>query len=227
MDTQVKQTMILIRDAGNLVNVTFWNEDKPSLVPAAGKRISFLRFKAKDSKKRENMAVEVTAHDSDAFQGNEGHKFLNDLIADFQDSVLKNVADKTLSMDVAEDQAKLIAEYYDVSRDGSGRKITKEAIAEFFIAECAQYVTTRAIQKNAQMSADTMAKVLADYAAMFGKLTKYDIVNAFQQNQIDLINRILENTKGESESEMRTWILGRMAKIVELKTAQDNLVDMI
>lgn len=234
MDTKVAGSVVIERKSGNLPLefVTFYTDEKPAVTPLEGKRVSFLRFKTdkKAGTRRENMAVQVAILDADAFTSKSQHDFLNALIADYQDSVLNVIADSSavegLKFEVASDIDKMIADFNDKSRDSNGRSMTKEKIAEWFVDACGPYVTTRALQKNAQMSAETLTKLVTDYAAMFGRLTKFDLANIYSKQQFELVNRILANCQ-EDTSEMREWINGKVKKIADAMNAVDALVDAI
>lgn len=229
MDTQVNGVKVWTQKLGKLpaAMVTFYQDKRPNVTALEGKFVCYLGYKEskKSATKREKMAVQVTKLDADGFSGVSGHTFLNELIQEAQESVVKRAADGEDCFAKAESADELVKDWNDTSRDSSGRKITKEAIAAWFHDECDEYITTRALMKNAQMKEDTLAKLLDDYAGMFCRFTKYDIVNAFAPNQFALVKQILANTTGESE--MREWINERVAKIEELQTAQDDLVNAI
>lgn len=229
MDATTKGVVILKRELGKLLEsaVTFYQDDKPATVPPEGFRNSYLRFKTeKDNTKRESMAVLVVKHDADNFTGVSGHEFLNSLLADFQDSCTKAVADGVLEYKVLNDSAKLIAEYNDSSRTSNGRKITKETIGTWFVESCTSFVAAAWFAKNPQGKEKTCKKVIEGYSAMFGNFTKYQLVEAFTPAQMVLIKRIIGGIT-DTESEMVLWIGERIKKYEELKIAQDALVDAI
>lgn len=229
MDTKVENAVVMKRDHGMIPEsaVTFVTE-RPTTTPLDGQRIAYLRFKEIKGTKRESMAVAVTKHDceDDGFTGVRGHEFLNGLLAEFQDVCLRKVADGDLKFEVVNTPALLVEEYFDTSRDGSGRKVTKESIAEWFLTECGAYVTGAALLKNAQMTEETLQKLLAGYAEMFARLTKYDLANIYAENQIALVKKILANVPS-SGSEMREWVDTKVAKIIDAMTKVADLVDAI
>lgn len=227
MDTQVNGTNVLVRKLGNLPEVAV-SFGEANVTPLTGFRMSALRFKTpKTGSKRESMSVSVKQMNPDEFTGNEGHKFMSDLLNDYQDKLTKLCADGMVSWEVVNDQSKMIADYNDTSRDSSGRKVTKESIATWFIENCTMYITSAALAKNAQMKQETLENVVKGYAEMFGRLTKYDLVTVFTEPQLILVKRILANVPAIDGDEMRQWIDDKMLKIDVATAAIAALADAI
>jgi hypothetical protein len=232
MDTKVQGAVLQVRDFGGFEEsqVTLWETGKePVIVPAEGMRVSLLRFNVdkKTNTKRENMAVQVKAFDADEFTGVEGHKLLNALIVDFQDSLVKRVADKELSIDVVNDQSKLIAEYFDTSRSSSGRKVTSEVIEKWFIDNCGELVAAKWLAKNPQGTDEVCQRFVKNFGTMFGKLTKYGLAGTFTPTQITMMENIVKECAAEANDEIRVWIEARFKKYATDRTEQDNLCDAI
>lgn len=227
MDTQVNGTNVLVRKLGNLPEVAV-SFGEANVTPLTGFRMSALRFKTpKTGSKRESMSVSVKQMNPDEFTGNEGHKFMGDLLNDYQDKLTKLCADGMVSWEVVNDQSKMIADYNDTSRDSSGRKVTKESIAAWFVENCTTYITTAALLKNAQMKAETLENVVKGYAEMFGRLCKYDLVTIFTEPQFVLVQRILTNVPAVEGDEMRIYIDDKVQKIIKAQADVANLVDAI
>lgn len=233
MDTLVKGAVVMNRSTGRLPieNVSFTEVN--NLAPTLEKhRISYLRFKKSEDKKtgivskRENMSVQVRKLDADEFTSVSQHAFINDLIAEYQDSVVGRVADSAADWVMAYDVDAMIVDYNDTSRDSNGRKITKENIAEWFLEKCGGYVASSALAKNAQMTDETVERVVKGYAEMFGKLTAYNLTMIFTEPQFVLVKRILANVPGD-DSEVRVWIDAKVAKIEAATAAESALVDAI
>lgn len=236
MDTKVENAVVMIRNIGKLPeeSVSFYTGDKPAIAVADSLRVSYLGYKTdtKKATKRENMAVICRKFDADEFSGVSGHKLLNDLLAETQDSFIKLVADSEMDWDAANDVDKFIAAYNDNSRTSSGRKVTKESLGKLFMDHFAQVVVTRALTKNAQMTEETVAKVVEGYKTMFCNFTKYDIINAFTEPQIGLLKQIIAVGRvtilaDSEDAELIAYVDAKIAKREELKTAQDQLVDAI
>lgn len=236
MDTKVENAVVMIRNIGNIPadSVTFYSGDKPAIACADNLRVSYLGYKTdtKKATKRENMAVVCRKFDADEFSGVTGHKLLNDLLAETQDSFLKLVADCEYSWEVVSDVEKFIAAYNDNTRTSSGRKVTKESLGKLFMDHFAQVVVTRALTKNAQMTEETVARIVEGYKAMFCGFTKYDILNAFTEPQFGLIRQIVATGRvtilaDSEDAELLAYVDAKIAKIDELRNAQDQLVDAI
>jgi hypothetical protein len=231
MDIQVKETIVKYQAIGNLapVAIRFYDETKPEVTKTEGRRTSFLRYKAKDGKKRESMAVEVPMFDADGFSSKSEHDFLNGLVADYHDSLVARCADGEITSDEMESKDWMVKDYFDTSRDSSGRKITKENIMEWYLANVGGTVAKRALAKNAQMKDETVANVVKGFGEMFQRFTKYDLVSIFTAPQFALMALLLNEVRPTIQpgDAMLEWIDGKMKKISELTTAQDSLVDAI
>lgn len=229
MDTQVKATVVWNQAPGLLpiASVTFYRETKPNLTPKDGFRYSYIGSKAKDGKQREKMAVEVVQHNPDNFTGVSGHKFLTGLLNDYQDSLTVKVADGEFGIEFANDADKMVADYFDTSRDSSGRKVTKEKIAEYVMgSSIAAVITARALTKNAQMNEDTLARLLTQYSEMFGKMTRFGLDTIYTPVQATLVRQLLD-TSEEDGNEIREWMKVKFAKIEEAMKTQAELCDAI
>lgn len=235
MDQQVTNAVVQVRNIGKLPAdaVTFYSGDKPAIAVADSLRVSYLGYKTdtKKNTKRENMAVICRKFDADEFSGVSGHTLLNDLLAETQDSFIKLVAESELEWDAANDVEKFIAAYNDNSRTSSGRKVTQESLSKFFLDHFAPVVITRALTKNAQMTDETVAKVVEGYKGMFCKFTKYDILNAFTEPQLELMKQIIATGRvsviEESDAELLAYVDAKITKIAELRAAQNALMDAI
>jgi hypothetical protein len=236
MDTKVENAVIVERNIGNLPAdaVTFYDAGKkPTIATADNLRVSFLGFKTdkKTNTKRENMAVVVPRLDSDEFSGVSGHKLLCDLLAEQQDEFLKMIADKEIPYSVAINVEEFTKAYNDNSRTSSGRKVTKESMSKFFMDHFAPIVVTRALTKNAQMTDETVAKVVEGYKGMFCNFTKYNILNAFTPAQFGLMQQIISagrvTVTDESDAELLEYVDAKIAKVIELRTVQDALTEAI
>lgn len=230
MDAQVSNTVVWKQTLGMIPqkSVTFYREDAPVLVAGENMHHVYLRFKKeKDGSKNESMAVEVVKHDPDNFSGNEGHKFLSDLLKDTQRTILASCVDGDVLFDVANDPAKLMAWYYDDSRGSNGRKITKETIGAYVTEKFASFIITAALVKNAQMGTDTLKKVVENYADLFSKLTKFDLPNICSDAHVTIMQRIVDGCPECVEDELYVWIKDRLAKVAKAKSAQADLLDAI
>lgn len=238
MDTQVKGTVVFRRETGNVIAdaiSSFYTGEQPTVVHAADKVVHFVRFNTEVDKmtkaetRRESFAVVVSKIDADAeiFGGVKGHKFLNDLIAEYQFKCVKACANGELPWNVVEDAEKMIDEYNDDSRAKSGRKVTKEKIIEWFLENCSAYVSEAALLKNAQMTPEVLDRVLKNYADMFSKLTNYGLENVYSLAQMELVNRILSNSPTSEDDEIGVWVRAKMVKMAEMKAATAELIDAI
>lgn len=231
MDAKVTGSIVTHQSLGNLPaeDVTFYTEKKPTIAVAETKRVAYLGFKTNKEKgtKRENMAVVVDKWDADDFVSKSRHDFLNDLIAESQDKWTLACANGEISWADSLDADKMIADFNDNSRTGSGRKVTKEIIGAWFDKTVANTVELRAKTKNAQMTVETVAKVQAGFREMFGKFTGYNLVNLFTDAQQDLIRVLMISTTFEEGDEIAEYILTKLDKIAQDKKAQDSLMDQI
>lgn len=231
MDTQVKDTIVWTKNIGMIpaesVVATWTDGAKPAPTPKDGMRISFVGSKSKDGKQDEKLAVEVTKYDPDNFTGVDGHKFMSALLNDYQDGLVSQVKAGNLSFEVVNDQVKMMVDYFDTSRDSSGRKITKEKIAEYFMSSTlATVVTARAVAKNAQIKEETLAGILKGYADMFGRLTKFDLVSIYTEPQVKLIRQLLDASEKDG-NEIREYIDVKFAKVEAAVQGTNNLLDAI
>lgn len=233
MDTQVKNAVVWNQDRGFLPAesvISFYRGDKPALTAKDGFRISYMGSKAKDGKQREKMAVEVVKHDSDNFTSKSQHEFLNGLLADYQDTLVSRAHSGDCGMEVVNDADKMVADYFDTSRDSSGRKITKEKIAEYVTAAdstIAAVITARALTKNAQMKEETLASVLKQWGEMFGRMTKFDLRAIYTPAQASLIRQLLDAAEYSEGDEMREWINVKFGKIEAAMKEDEQICDAI
>ena len=231
MDTQVNNTIIIKESLGNLspLSVTFFDKVIPTVPMIESERIAVLRFKTdKETKtKRANMAVKVYKLEPDEFTSKSEHDFLQSLLHDYHDSVLVRCANGDVSQDDATSKDWIVKDYFDTSRDSSGRKVTKESIAEWFNQTVAKTVEIRAKTKNAQMTPETVIRVVSGYREMFQKFTGYGLVNMFTDPQLELLRTLMVSTTFADDDSIAEYILGKMDKIVEQKKEQDSLIDAI
>lgn len=231
MDAQVKNAIVTVRKLGNIPEsaVVFFDKEKPTETLQQGIRFSFLRFKTdKDAgTKRENMAVRTSIIDPDLLTSKPEHEFLQALVCEHHDSVMVRCANGEISWDEANSPDFMVKDYFDTSRDSSGRKISKESIAAWFMATVANTVEIRAKTKNAQMSAETIAKVVQGYCEMFQKFTKYDLVNLFTEPQLELLRTLMISTTISEDDLIAEYVLSKLDKIAQLKVEQNSLLDAI
>jgi hypothetical protein len=232
MDAQVKGAVVIKEALGNLspLSVTFFNKDIPAVALVEGERLAILRFKTdkESNTKRANMAVKVFAADPDKFTSKSEFEFVQALIHSHQDSLLVRCANGEITQDEATSKDWMVKDYFDNSRDSSGRLVTKESIGAWYDKTVASLVEARAKTKNAQMTPETVANVVKGYREMFQKFTGYALVNAFTEPQLVLLRTLMVSAvTEESEDAIGEYILGKLAKISEQKKAQDNLVDAI
>lgn len=231
MDAQVKGTIVIKESLGNLspLNVTYFAKDVPTVAKLDTERVAILRFKTdkESGTKRQNMAVKTFIHDVDGFTSKSEHEFIQSLFDTYHDSVLVRCANGEITEDQATSKDWIVTDYFDNSRDSSGRKVSKEAIATWFNATVKNTVEVRAITKNAQMTIETVARVVTGYCEMFQKFTKYDLVNLFNPNQLLMIQTLMTETTFAEDDSIAEYILAKLAKIVELKKEQDSLLDAI
>jgi hypothetical protein len=210
--------------------VRFYDETKPEATKIEGRRTAYLYFKTKDGKKRESMAIEVPAFDADNFGSKSEHEFLNALIADYHDGLITRCANKEVTSDEMESKDFMVKDYFDTSRDSSGRKVTKELIGKFYDEFLAPVIVLRALQKQAQATPETIANIVNGYSGMFQKFTKYDLVNAFTEKQVELLKEVFAQGKvkaGEEAKELVEWFDAKFKKIAEAKAAGADLEQMI
>jgi len=235
MDTKLSNTVVLVRDAGKLPSddVTFYDgaKNKPKLVVHAALRASYLSFKTNKEKgtKRESMAVVVPKIDTDDFSGVKGNEMLNAMLEAHQDSILARVADGEIDFRCAHDADWIVKDFFDTSRDSNGRKVTKESIAEWFMANVAEHVIARALVKNGQATEETLQNIAKGFCTMFQKFTGYALENVFTPVQVKLLRELLTvtSTKVDSEDEMLAWIDAKLVKLEAAKVSQDGLADLI
>lgn len=231
MDATVKNALVINREPGNLPEraVSYYSEDKPVLTVSSNEHVQFLRYKTdtKKNTKRENMAVICRKHDADDFTGVSGHALLNELLSDLQYDILLNCADKNATFEDANDVEKLTAWFNDNSRQSNGRKVSRESIIEFCIEKFGPYIISAALAKNAQMKDETLTKVVQNYAEMFSKLTKYNLVEAFTEPQLVLVKRIMSECVEHKDEELYVWMVERITKLETAKSEQDKLLEAI
>ena len=231
MDTQVSNTIVTVRKTGNLPEalVSFFDKEKPEIKVDSDSRVAFLRFKTdkKAGTKRENMAVLVPRFNADLFTSKSQHDFLCELINNYQDSVAVRVADSEVTWEQFTSLDWLIQDFNDTSRDSSGRKVTKETIAEWFNQTVAKTVEIRAKTKNAQMTPETVQRVITGYREMFQKFTGYGLVNMFTDPQLELLRTLMVSTEFTEDDPIAEYVLTKMDKITKEKVAQDSLIDAI
>jgi hypothetical protein len=231
MDATVTNAVVTVRKPGNIPEslIQFFDKVKPEVQHDVSARVAFLRFKTdKETKtKRENMAVLVPKFDPDNFGAKTDHEFVQDLICNHHDSLLVRCANGEISWADATSQEFMVKDYFDNSRDSSGRLVTKESIAAWFNSTVASTVEVRAKMKNAQMTAETVARVVAGYREMFQKFTKYDLVNAFTEPQLVLLTTLMTETTFAEDDAIAEYVLTKISKIGEQKKVQDELIDAI
>lgn len=231
MDATVTSAVITKREPGNLpeAQVHYYQDDKPAPTILSTQVVQFLRYKTdtKAKTKRENMAVVCTKLDADDFSGVTGHALLNELLSDLQLDILLNVADKNATFEDANEVEKIIAWFNDNSRQSNGWKVSREVIIEFCIEKFGPYIIRAALAKNAQMKDETVERVVKNYAEMFSKLTKYNLVEAFTEPQLVLVKRIMNECAEHKDEDMYQWMQERITKLDSARKAQDELLEAI
>lgn len=231
MDTAVTNAIIVKESLGNLspLSVTFFNKDIPTVALTEGERLAILRFKTdKETKtKRANMAVKVFAANPDQFTSKSEFEFVQALIHSHQDSLLVRCANSEITQDQATSKDWMVKDYFDNSRDSSGRTVTKETLGAWYDKTVASTVELRAKTKNAQMTAETVTKVVTGYREMFQKFTKYDLVNTFTAAQLELLTTLMVSTTFPDDDPIAEYVLTKIGKIGEQKANQDSLLDAI
>lgn len=233
----MKQTPTVVETLGNLpaVRTTFYDDAKPALSVTAEQRAAFLTFKTDKEKNtvRRKMAVVVNLlTPSNIIHGSDkGTEFLQALVNDAQDSVLKLVADGKAEFETAQDYAKLIADYFDNSRSASGKRVTGEDVGKFFDALMAGWLTDKVIAKFPQFDAEKVAKVVGQYRQSFCDLAKYQMPHTkpvFQMIQKAYTEWMADSEEATTtESDLPEWISARLAKLNDRLNADEMLIDAI
>lgn len=206
------------------VCAAFGADNKPTLKAIEGFRVCNLRFKTPKSKdgmsvvKRENFSVAVPLLNYELYTSKKQNEFVQALVNDFQDSMAKEVAEGELEASKLDTFESLVEYFNDNSRDSSGRKFTKESIGEWFEEAIAETVVKLAQSKNAQATAETLANIAMAYKEMFSKATAYNL--PYNQNQLILITRVLEEAKAQGET--ADWFKTRISKFQGYFTQTEN-----
>ena len=221
-----------VQKLGNIpaVRNTFYFGEKPELSVASDQRAAFLRFKTdkETNTVRESMAVFVNLlTPSSIIHGDaKGTEFLQSLVNEAQDSVLKRVADGSCEFDVAQDYSKLIADYFDNSRTASGNRVSAEVVGNYFDAELSSWLMDRIVAKFPQFSAEKIAAVVSQYRASFCDLAKYQMPHSKPVTEM-LARAWNESPVEKDESELAEWISGRIKKLQDRHNEAEMLVDAI
>lgn len=221
-----------VQALGNIpaVRNSFFDDKRPDIKLESGQRISYLRFKTDKEKDtlRSSMAVVVNLlTPSSIIHGSDkGTEFLQALVNEAQDSVLKATSEGKADFDTCQDYQKLIADYFDNSRAG-GNRVNGEDVGKFFDANLSDWLMGRVIEKFPQFDADKVAKVVSQYRASFMDLAKYQMPHSKPVfSMIDKAWR--EATMPETaDTDMVEWVAARLKKLGDRHNEAEMLIDAI
>jgi ribosomal protein S14 len=184
MIANIMATLMVLK-TGNFVGKTVAVADKDGFREVVGAnqipgfRYSFVSFKAKSG--LQSFAAQVpTVALSDILATAKGTEFVEGLIADYQDSLLRKVVEaKELgtilpridSVEVdgltvsALNVSAMVADYFDTTRDRSG--ITREQVMEWVKNVWTEAFATRQVELNPQIPTERITMMVTAYSSYF------------------------------------------------------------
>jgi hypothetical protein len=221
-----------IQDHGNIpaVRVTFYADNKkPELSLSADQRASFLRYKT-DKKLdvlRASMAVilnKITRHQ--VSQEAQGSDFVDALIAEKQDELLKRCADKELDFASVESAEFLVKDYFDTTRTASGKKLTADTLGAYFDGKMMAAVVERIVAKFPQFEASKIEAVTKQYRQLWCDLSKYGLPHTKQGTEL-VAKLVAMHSFAEEETELAEWAAKRVKSLQDKHNAAEMMIDAI
>jgi hypothetical protein len=220
------------QDHGNIpqVRVTFYADNKkPELKLADGQRASFLRYKTdkKLDTLRASMAVILNKITRAAVaQEVQGSEFIDAIIAEKQDELLKRCADKELDFASVESAEFLVKDYFDTTRTASGKKLTAETLGKYFDDKMAAGVVERIVTKFPQFDAAKIAAVTTQYRQLWCDLSKYGLPHTKQGTEL-VAKLVAMHQFAEEETELAEWAAKRVKSLQDKHNAAEMMIDAI
>lgn len=222
----------LIQNLGNLraVRATFYTDNKkPALAPTEDQRSVFLTYKTnkKDNTLRSSIALIINKLPKHVVnQCDKGAEFIQALIDERQDELLKRCADKELTFEQCEDAQFLVTDYFDNTRTANGTRVTVEGLGKFFDDSMLAWVVERIVAKFPQFDSAKVEAIAKQYKQAFCDLAKYGLPHTKQVATL-LQKLVSEFEWSEEQVELRDWTQERVKKLMDKHNASEMMIDAI
>lgn len=222
---------IIKQSLGNIptIRAQFYSDNKkPEFALSEGQRASFIRFKTdKDTNTlRQSFGVIVHAVSSAKVRDTDrGAEMLQQMIHDYQDTMLRRCADGSVPFESCELADKLVADYFDTTRTSSGNRVTTEILGKWFDDNAAEWMAAKIVAKFPQFDASKSEAVLKQYRNAVADLAKYGL--PLTKPVTAMLNKFHAEFSYAEDDDMQEFIGERLKKLTDKHNADENLLDAI